>query len=173
MALPASPREIFARLLDGVTSRAFAELHLLYAEDTIVEHPFAATAARRLEGREALREHFAGGAAMPLELRASNVVIHDTADPEVIVAEFDYHGRVTTTGRTFTIPNIFVMRVRENSASQSGVIATSSAAVPDGTRWIAHRTLALPPIIKKMPTIAARPQSRRVGARSPRSAPIV
>src|SRR5215212_7637262 len=97
----ASPREVFARLLDGVTSRTFADLHLLYAEDAIVEHPFAASAARRLEGREALRKHFAAGATMPLEMRASNVVIHDTADPEVIVAEFDYHGRVTSTGRTF------------------------------------------------------------------------
>lgn len=30
-----------------------------------------------------------------------------------IVAEFDYHGRVTTTRRTFTASNIFVLRVRD------------------------------------------------------------
>lgn len=107
------------QLLEGVTSRALADLHLLYAEEAIVEHPFAATAARRLEGRNALREHFAAGAAAPLELRADNIVINDTGDPEVIVAEFDYHGRVTTTGRTFTIPNIFVMRVREGKIVSS------------------------------------------------------
>jgi ketosteroid isomerase-like protein len=119
MPQSASPREVFAQLLDGVTSRKFDNLHLLYAEDTIVEHPFAATAARRLEGREPLREHFAAGAALPMEMRASNVVIHDTADPEVIVAEFDYHGRVTTTRRTFTVPNIFVMRIRDGKIVSS------------------------------------------------------
>jgi uncharacterized protein len=119
MPQPASPREIFARLLDGVTGRALDDLHLLYAEDAIVEHPFATTAARRLEGREALRQHFAGAAGAPLEMHASNIVIHDTTDPEVIVAEFDYHGRVTTTGRTFTIPNIFVIRVHDGQIVSS------------------------------------------------------
>ncbi|MFA1544141.1 nuclear transport factor 2 family protein [Actinomadura monticuli] len=52
-------------------------------------------------------------AAGPLELRAWNAVVHDTADPEVIVAEFDYDGRVTATGRTFRVANLQVLRVRD------------------------------------------------------------
>jgi ketosteroid isomerase-like protein len=113
MSRAASPREVFDRLLGGVTGRKWADLPNLYAEEAIVEHPFATTTAARLEGREQIREHFAAGAAMPLEMRADNVVIHETADPEVIIAEFDYHGLVTTTGRTFTMRNIFVLRVRD------------------------------------------------------------
>ena len=31
------------------------------------------------------------------------VSIHETADPEVISAEHDAHGEVTTTGRTYTL----------------------------------------------------------------------
>jgi ketosteroid isomerase-like protein len=119
MPQSASPREVFAQLLDGVTSRALADLHTLYAEDAVVEHPFATSAARRLEGREAIRQHFAAGASIPLEMRASNIVIHDTADPELIVAEFDYHGRVTSTSRTFAVPNIFVIRVRDGKIVSS------------------------------------------------------
>jgi hypothetical protein len=32
---------------------------------------------------------------------AHNVVVRETGDPEVVVGEYDYDGRVTTTGRTF------------------------------------------------------------------------
>jgi ketosteroid isomerase-like protein len=31
----------------------------------------------------------------------------------VVIAEFDYHGRVTTTGHTFRVANIQVLRVRD------------------------------------------------------------
>lgn len=119
MSQSASPREVFGRLLDSVTGRKWADLPGLYAEEAIVEHPFAATTAARLEGREQIRAHFAAGATMPLEMRADNVVIHETADPEVIIAEFDYHGLVTTTGRTFTVHNIFVLRVRDGLIVES------------------------------------------------------
>jgi ketosteroid isomerase-like protein len=114
-----SPRQVFDLLLQGVTGRKWDDLPDLYAEDTVVEHPLAIPAPTRLEGREAIRRHFDSARGIPLELRGSNVVIHEAADPEVIVAEFDYEGRVTTTGRTFTIHNIFVIRVRDGLIVES------------------------------------------------------
>ena len=48
----------------------------------------------------------------PLVLSPANTVVHDTGDPEVIIAEFDYHVTITTTGQTLTVPNIQVFRVR-------------------------------------------------------------
>ena len=51
-------------------------------------------------------------ARMPLELKARNIAVHQSTDPEVIVAEWDYHGLVTTTGRSFQVSNIQVSRVR-------------------------------------------------------------
>lgn len=113
MSQSASPRVVFERLLDGVTGKKWDELPDLYAEDAVVEHPYAIPAPTRLEGREQIRKHFAGAAGMPLEMWARNVVVHDTIDPEVIIAEFDYQGRATTTGRTFTFANIFVLTVRD------------------------------------------------------------
>jgi uncharacterized protein len=107
-----SPRAVFERLLDGVTRKKAEELPLLYAEDADIVHPFAVQESH-LRGREQLREHFARLPDLPVEMRARNVVVHETADPEVIVAEFDYDGRVLATGRTFTVANIQVLRVRD------------------------------------------------------------
>ncbi|MFA1550352.1 nuclear transport factor 2 family protein [Actinomadura chokoriensis] len=114
----ASPRAVFQRLIDGVTARRPDGLPRLYAEDAVVVHPFAHPASR-LEGREALREHFARLETMPVEMKARNVVVHETADPEVIIAEFEYEGRNTETGREFVVPNIFVLRVRDGHIVES------------------------------------------------------
>jgi ketosteroid isomerase-like protein len=40
-------------------------------------------------------------------------VVHETKDPEVVIAEYDYDGLVTTTGRSFQVANIQVSRIRE------------------------------------------------------------
>lgn len=118
--MPTTPQDVFTALLTGITERRFENLFRLYAEDCVVEVPFATPGPQRMEGQQALREHFAGTAAQrPVEMTADNVVVHRTADPEVIVAEWDYHIRVTTTGRTLTAANIQVMRVRDGKIVSS------------------------------------------------------
>jgi ketosteroid isomerase-like protein len=109
-----SPRVIFERLSGGISAGRWHELSALYAEDAVVEQPFAIPPApRRLDGRETVHMHFCAAAEGPLRLIARNVVVHETADPEVIIAEFDYEGLITTTGRTFTVANIQVLRIRD------------------------------------------------------------
>jgi ketosteroid isomerase-like protein len=112
MPEPAGPRTVFERLIDGVTHKRADELPLLYAEDADVVQPFAVPESH-LTGRAQLREHFRGLPDLPMEMRARNVVVHETADPEVIIVEYDYDARVTTTGRMFTVANIQVLRVRD------------------------------------------------------------
>ncbi|MEU8341467.1 Ketosteroid isomerase-related protein [Actinomadura meyerae] len=114
----ATPRAVFQRLIDGITARRPGDLPRLYAEDAVVVHPFALPGSR-LEGRDALRAHFAQLETLPLEMEARNVVVHQTADPEVIIAEFEYAARNTETGREFVLPNIFVMRVRDGHIVES------------------------------------------------------
>ncbi|MBO0689643.1 MAG: nuclear transport factor 2 family protein [Candidatus Dormibacteraeota bacterium] len=109
----ATPREVFDRLLRGITQGSPDTLGDLYAEDAVVELPFARPAPQRIEGREQLAARFQGAGAIPLEFEARNVVVHQTTDPEVIVAEFDYVGRATTTGRPLHVTNIQVLRVRD------------------------------------------------------------
>ncbi|MBO2460694.1 nuclear transport factor 2 family protein [Actinomadura violacea] len=40
-------------------------------------------------------------------------MVHETGDPEVIIVEFDYEGRIATTGHGFRVPNIQMLRVRD------------------------------------------------------------
>ncbi|MGW2309368.1 nuclear transport factor 2 family protein [Actinomadura luteofluorescens] len=116
----ASPREVFARLSAGISAGRWHELAALYAEDAVVEQPFALPPAPpRLEGRAAIDRHFRAAARGPLELRARDVLVHDTADPEVIVAEFGYDGRVTASGRAFRVANIQVLRVRDGLIAET------------------------------------------------------
>jgi len=98
------PREIFDGLVRGIAEERWGELPDLYAEDAVVEQPFAPNTPR-LEGRETLRKHFAAAAGR-VRLRTHNIVVHTTADPEVIIAEFDYDGLALNTGRSFRVSNI-------------------------------------------------------------------
>jgi ketosteroid isomerase-like protein len=108
-----SPSEVLETLMQGIADQAWQKLHELYAEDTVVEHPFALPVPRRTEGREAIRKHFADFAAAPLKLKVCNMIVRQTVDPEVAVAEWDYDGVMTTTGRTFRVSNVQVSRVRD------------------------------------------------------------
>jgi uncharacterized protein len=111
-----TPREVFARLLDGITAGRREELVALYAPDAVVDVPFALPVPVRLRGREELRGHFTAarsGPAERMEMTARNVVVHETADPELIIAEFDYHLRLPDTGVELDVANIQTVRVRD------------------------------------------------------------
>jgi ketosteroid isomerase-like protein len=113
-----SPSEVFRALVDGVAAGRWAELPGLYAESTHVVHPFDPLRAAALTSRDQLREHFRPVAGGPeVHRRAVGIKIHETTDPEVIVAEFDYVG--TIDGRPFTQPGIFVLRVRDGEIVSS------------------------------------------------------
>jgi ketosteroid isomerase-like protein len=117
---PRSPREVFLALVNGVAEGRWEELPGLYAEQTHVVHPFDPLRAAALRTRDELREHFSPTDAGPrLRRRAANITIHETTDPEVIVAEFEYQGTVVETGEPFALPGIFVLRVRNGEIVSS------------------------------------------------------
>jgi ketosteroid isomerase-like protein len=121
MAEPLSPRQVFLELVHGVAEGRWEDLPRLYAEQTHVVHPFDPLRAAPLRTRDALREHFTPRAGGGLELRRkpTNIIIHDTSDPEVIVAEFEYQGTVAGTDEAFSLPCIFVLRVRDGEIVES------------------------------------------------------
>ncbi|MFK0223210.1 nuclear transport factor 2 family protein [Streptomyces vinaceus] len=101
-------------LLLRIGEGRYAELAELYAEDVVVETVFEPVGPRRFEGRAVVEERFAQvAAASPVELTPRNVVIRETDDPEVVVAEWDYAVHHRVTGRTFEAANIQVLRVRD------------------------------------------------------------
>lgn len=121
MAEPLSPREVFLELVHGVADNRWDDLPDLYAEQTHVVHPFHPLHAAPLRTRDELRGHFTSGATSKPDLRRqpANITIHETTDPEVIVAEFEYRGTNLDTGETFAYPCIFVLRVRNGEIVES------------------------------------------------------
>ena len=117
--MPATPTEVFHRLVTGITAKSWTDLAPLYAEDAQVSMPFGLPEPVVLRGREEIAQHFAGSAAVPLRFAIQNVVIHQTTDPDVIIAEFDYDGQVTTTGHTFRFSNVQVLRVRDGLIAET------------------------------------------------------
>ncbi|MEV0012085.1 nuclear transport factor 2 family protein [Streptomyces sp. NPDC051840] len=114
MSAPATPREVFGRLIGLISAGRWSELTELYAEDADVEIVFSPVPPRRIQGRAELRKRFAAlGAADAIRMRAENIHVHETGDPEVVIAEFDYEGLYPATGRTFRTANIQVLRVRD------------------------------------------------------------
>ncbi|GAA4974994.1 nuclear transport factor 2 family protein [Actinoplanes utahensis] len=116
-----SPRETFLQLVDGVCDGPYEELAGLYAEQTHVTHPFHPLNPPPLRSRSELHDHFTAPppVARTLHRKPVDVTVHETADPEVIVAEFAYQGRVEETGETFTVPCVFVMRIRDGLIIES------------------------------------------------------
>jgi uncharacterized protein len=99
--------------MQRISDQSWDGLDGFYAEDAVIEYPFALPAPMRLEGRPAIRRYFAAVARAPLRLQARDMVVRETADPGVVVAEWDYDGLVTTTGRRFRVANIQVSTIRD------------------------------------------------------------
>jgi ketosteroid isomerase-like protein len=113
--LPSS-RQVFAHIqasvLDGTG------ITFVYAEDAIHEWPFPMQGSPgRLSGRTQITAFFdriRGDRASRLRFEEfTDVVVHDTTDPEVIVAEYDIRGTITSTGRPFVFSYILVLRVHD------------------------------------------------------------
>lgn len=113
---PASGGSSFLRL----ATLAWSELHELCAENAEVEIVFSPVPPRGLHGRAELRERFAAlGAPDAIRMRAENIHVHETGDPEVVIAEFDYEGLYPATGRTFRTANIMVPRARDGLITET------------------------------------------------------
>jgi ketosteroid isomerase-like protein len=126
MPQPASPAAVFHALADGVPRLILGDrsqldaLAALYAEKVNVVHPFAPFGAIPLTTRDELRRHFSEGPARTEgveRFEAVDRIVHVTGDPEVVIGEFRYVGSVG--GRSFEVPCIFVLRVRDGEIVES------------------------------------------------------
>ncbi len=109
--MPVTTRETVEAFLNSITTRE--RLLDFYAPDVVIERPYAPAALRHTEGVEVLRKAMAQAMDLYALEKVDNVVLHETADPEVIIAEYDVHCRVTTTQKTFVGSFVMVLRVRD------------------------------------------------------------
>jgi ketosteroid isomerase-like protein len=107
--------ELLARIAAG-PSEALADL---YAPDAIVELPFARPGGLRLTGRAEIRAHFGRAAAGSVWFTPVDVVLYETHDPEVVVAEYDARIEAPGGGHAVVVSNVQIVTVR------AGLIARS------------------------------------------------
>lgn len=111
----ATPVDVLAqrrRLILSGDADGYADL---FAPDGVIESPFAPPGVpSRLEGREAIREYSRHVVASPVRLDdLEEVELHQTRDPEVVIAEVRATATLTTTGQSFGTTSIQIYRVRE------------------------------------------------------------
>ena len=111
-----SPREIaelVRRMVEGSEGIQFADL---FAPDGVVEYPFGIPGAPlRLEGREAIREFFAARSDMRgmFDIREVTSVVHETADPEVVIVEIEHQGHAKVVDEPYRMRAVGIIRVRD------------------------------------------------------------
>jgi ketosteroid isomerase-like protein len=114
-----TPQEFFARRTAIVDSGRWSELIGEYADDAIVHQPFALPQPITLRGRAEIEKHLRQGEAAPFSMQVRNVLVHETKDPEVFIAEYDYEITADGTGKRATVANIQLFRVRDGLIVES------------------------------------------------------
>jgi ketosteroid isomerase-like protein len=112
----ATPASILARRRQLILNGDIDGFTDLFAPDAVIEGPFTGPPGTplRLEGREAIREYSRHIMASPLRLEDFEVVeLYQTPDPEVVIVELRTMGTVTTTGRSFTVTSVQILRIRD------------------------------------------------------------
>ena len=118
----ATPVDVLARRSQLILNGDADGFAALFAPDAVIESSFAGPPGTpvRLTGREAIREYSRQVMASPLRVESYDVVkLHQTQDPEVVIAEIRAKGTVTTTGRSFTTTSVQIIRIRDGQIVHS------------------------------------------------------
>lgn len=85
----------------------------MMSEDFVMEFPYARPGMpTRVEGRANVLAHLAKVGQDVAVDSASGLVVHETKDPEVVILEFEGHGRSVRTGEPYEQRYISVIRAR-------------------------------------------------------------
>lgn len=107
-----SPAAVFRRATEYLLAHDMAAFTALYADDAVMEFPFAPPGApARLEGRRAVEEYLSGYTDALDVRRIHDVVVHETTDPDVIVAELAVSGRTLPAGTPYTARYVAVLTI--------------------------------------------------------------
>jgi uncharacterized protein (TIGR02246 family) len=112
------PRDVIEYLLKCVADKDLVALADLYAEDAVVRQPFAKPEIV-LIGRAQIEQFLGGLGQAPLTLAPRDIQVHQTADPQVVVGEWDSDVTRTTDGTTASMHNIAVFCVRDGRIAWS------------------------------------------------------
>ncbi|MER6947567.1 nuclear transport factor 2 family protein [Nonomuraea sp. NPDC000554] len=109
-----SAKQVAAQLIEAGAANDHDTLVGLYAPDVVIEIPFAPPGVpTRATGRDHLRARLEAVAGAWRFDRADAIDLRETADPDVVVAEYTLHGSVTATGTRFSLTYVVIITVRD------------------------------------------------------------
>jgi ketosteroid isomerase-like protein len=115
--MPATtPRQTAEQFLRATISPDPGDLADFYAAQVVIEMPFAPAGlypARIETTREELRARFRAGAAVRRYRDLRDVVIHETANPGVVIVEYGLDGEMTESAEPFSLRFVMVMTIRD------------------------------------------------------------
>jgi ketosteroid isomerase-like protein len=117
-----APRQTVERFLQAVSSGKPGDLADCYASEIVIEMPLAVNALypSRIETtREELRARFEAGAAIRRYVALENAVIHETAEPDVLIVEYDVLVQMIDSGEEFSMTFLMVMHFRDGLIDRS------------------------------------------------------
>ncbi|WNV92133.1 nuclear transport factor 2 family protein [Umezawaea sp. Da 62-37] len=109
-----NPTELVDHALDLLLRKDMKSFAGLFAEDGVLEFPFAAPGApQRVDGRAAIEEYLRGYPDMLDVREVAEKVVHRTEDPEVVIVEMAVDGVVVATATPYRMRYIAVLTVRD------------------------------------------------------------
>lgn len=112
-----SPRQLLAAFHQAMLAKSADDLADLHAEDAVYEFPLLTPGRpERYVGREEIRQGFgAAWAAAPVRVTdIIDVVVHETSDPQVLIAEQKVVAVITDNGHRFQLPFLLILWVEES-----------------------------------------------------------
>jgi ketosteroid isomerase-like protein len=96
--------ECLRKAFAGVSAADADQMLANYTEDLVLEMPYG-DGAKMLEGREKIRRYLRA-AFKSLHFRLEITAVHETVDPDMVVAEYISEGVATTTGKRYA--NVYI-----------------------------------------------------------------
>ena len=109
-------RQTAEQFLRATTSPDPGAMADFYAPGVVIEMPFAPAGlypSRTETSREELRTRFQAGAAVRRYTGLRDAVIHETAEPGVVIAEYTLDGELAGTAEPFSLRFVMVMTIRD------------------------------------------------------------
>jgi ketosteroid isomerase-like protein len=107
------PLDVFRTAARLVLAKDMAGFTALFAEDGVLEFPFAPPGRPREVSGPALRDYLIDYPSRLDPREVTDITVHETADPDVAVVELTVTGVVTATGRPYELRYVCVLTVRD------------------------------------------------------------
>jgi ketosteroid isomerase-like protein len=110
-----TPRDLLAGFHRAMVVMSADDLAALHASDAVYEFPLLTPGRpERYHGRDEIRAGFAAAwSSAPVRVdEIRDIVVHQSTDPEVIIAEQRAAATILSTGRQFTLPFLLVLTAR-------------------------------------------------------------